>query len=147
MDIHTTGVGLDDEKGEYIVREYHETGNRNLRKPRKRSTTLGEKKINEDIYNSPPASSEPALRKDTSNKANKRDKKCVSVMIEPASPWKKHVLNNPRMSMYELGTAGWIFNSSKDALKKILNLDDEIKTILEGNSSVDVTLGGIRITF
>ena len=80
-----------------------------------------------------------------------RSKKCVSVSVEPAgSPWRsKPDVNSSRSSMFELGSQGWIFDQTNcnKLNKNALNLDREIDSVLNVNSTADVTLGGIKLTF
>merc|ERR1712096_433355 len=85
---------------------------------------------------------QPVILRKKRNKRFERSKRCVSVIIEPTLLGGS-MNNNSRRSMYELGADGWVFDKLNDirSINKALNLDEEINTILNINSSVDVTLG------
>lgn len=79
-----------------------------------------------------------------------RTKRCASVIIEPARGFSITPHNqNKRQSMYELGVDGWMLDAVNEdgTAKKELNIDEEINTMLALDTSVDVTLGRIKLTF
>ena len=93
----------------------------------------------------------PVVMRNKRNAGVDRSNKCISVVVEPSGvSWKKKSsANSSRRSMYELRTGGWIFDELKNSrsVKNNLNLDGEINSILNDNSSVNVTLGNIKLTF
>ena len=81
-------------------------------------------------------------------KQRERWRRCASVVIEPNKRLGINV-EACRRSMYELGADGWIFDAM-DASKaegKELCIDRQINDLLTLDSSVHVTLGGIKLTF
>ena len=101
--------------------------------------------------------SSPVVLRNKTNKKIQRSKKCFSVIVEPSSNSNSsNSINNKnnsntshRQSMFELGNNGWIFDkfNEKGTMKNILNLDKEIEGILDENTSADVILGSIKLTF
>ena len=89
------------------------------------------------------------LRNKRNNKSLQRSKKCFSVVVEPSASCVTNKKENYRQSMYELRTDGWILDKLNEnrPLKNILNLDKEIDSILNANTSADVVLGNIKLTF
>ena len=101
----------------------------------------------EDIF-----TATPVVLRNKRNKNSQRTKKCFSVIVEPSHTSGKYNNvnnNNFRQSMFELGTDGWILDKLNEngSMKNVLNLDKEIDNILDVNSSADVILGNIRLTF
>ena len=114
---------------------------------------MGEQKEESVIFDTFDNSSPVVLRNKT-NKKIQRSKKCFSVIVEPSSNNSNSSINNNnnpshRQSMFELGNNGWIFDqfNEKGTMKNILNLDKEIEEILDENTSADVILGSIKLTF
>ena len=159
MERCTTGLDVGAEKGEYIVREYYEVDEHAsdkilLQQGEKRDESMEVESTNvdgESVNELPEMTSynAPVLLRSKQNKISQRSEKSVSVMIEPTSSSRNNVRGNKsRTSMYELGTRGWIFDKSNNDMKKTLKLDGEINAMLNnGISSVDVKLGGIKLTF
>ena len=69
-------------------------------------------------------------------------------MIEPSAGLGPRI-DKCRQSMYELGANGWIFDTwdRNKAKGKELCIDEQINNLLTIDSSVHVTLGGIKLTF
>ena len=125
MGIYTTGVDVDGEKAEYIVREYYEIHEQTSNEIQQ-GNTLEEGRLADEL---PPVMN-PILLRNKTNKTSERSKRCASVMVEATSSWKHGRKNQSRTSMYELRGHGWIFDKFDGNMMKTLNLDGEINAVL-----------------
>ena len=140
-------VSVSHQGNEYVILEYEEeqTQMQNKMNPKSCESSC------DMLENSDESCLTPVVLRNHRNKKVARSKKCISVVVEPSSySWKSDCApNSSRRSMYELGNHGWILDKLKEngSAKNNLNIDQDIKNILNVNSSVDVTLGSIKLTF
>ena len=94
--------------------------------------------------------SQVILRKKKEINNNTRSERCSSVVIEPTG---EEIARNKevRRSMYELRSEGWTLAELNDrdifTNKNKLNIDEQVNEMLLTSSSVNVILGGIKLTF